>query len=126
MDEVLTLKRITQGDHTYGVLIWKNEPLGVTLELPWRNNQRNISCIPAGNYICSRYRSPTHGDCYFISDVPNRSHILIHAGNTLKDTQGCILVGRLFEKDAILRSRSALREMFIELPYDFRLEIKNV
>jgi hypothetical protein len=49
---------------------------------------------------------------YRVEDVPQRSDILIHAGNTHKDTHGCILLGMQFGKlgndSAILASRSAL------------------
>jgi hypothetical protein len=51
-------------------------------------------------------------------DVPERSHILFHAGNTHKDTHGCILLGLQFGKvgkeTAILASRSAFLK-FMEL-----------
>ena len=48
------LQRLTpqaQSDNgTFGVWINDNKPLFVTLELPWKDNQKDISCIPAGTY----------------------------------------------------------------------------
>ena len=67
-----------------------------TLELPWRENQRNISCIPNGRYIVKKHYSPRFGQCFWLQDVPNRSEILIHQGNYNRDTNGCILVGANF------------------------------
>lgn len=64
-----------------------------TLELPWRDNERNVSRIPKGEYLASQHVSSKFGDCIWIQNVPNRSEILIHKGNFHDDTLGCILVG---------------------------------
>lgn len=89
-----------------------NRPMFVTCEDVWRDNQRSISCIPKGTYKVVLHNSPKHGRCYHILDVPGRSEILIHAGNTHRDTEGCILVGLMFgtigTTAAILSSRSAM------------------
>lgn len=65
----------------------------VTLEQPWNNNKRNISCIPLGEYIVTKYSSQRYPDTFEVLDVPNRSYILIHWGNYYFNTEGCILVG---------------------------------
>lgn len=64
-----------------------------SLELPWKDNKRNISCIPKGTYTCKLTNSIKYGKVYKVLDVPGRTGILIHAGNYNKDTQGCILLG---------------------------------
>lgn len=64
-----------------------------TLELPDLGNQKNISCIPEGEYEVHRIYSPKFGKCFHVQDVPGRSEILIHKGNYNKDTHGCILIG---------------------------------
>jgi len=68
-----------------------------SLELPFLNNQKLISCIPEGTYQCTRITSRKYGKCYLVENVPDRSEILIHIGNYAsglkKDTSGCILVG---------------------------------
>lgn len=96
---------------TLGVLSFDGMPRVVTLEEAWRDNQRQISCIPTGNYTISRHRSPKFGETFIVNDVPGRSHILFHAGNTDEDTLGCILVGceygEIKKKPAVLRSRAA-------------------
>ena len=69
-----------------------------TLELPWQENQRGISCIPVGAYKLLWARSPKMGMCYHVLDVPGRSNVLIHAANFAGDVrygyvtelQGCI------------------------------------
>jgi hypothetical protein len=77
----------------FGLLIHKKKIVCVTLELPWKNNEKNISCIPSGIYLFEPIKSPQFGNVYEILEVPNRSHILFHAGNTIKNTKGCVLTG---------------------------------
>ncbi len=64
-----------------------------TLELPDRGNQRNISRIPSGTYPVKKRYSEKYKNHYQIWDVPNRSYILIHTGNYMTHTRGCVLVG---------------------------------
>jgi hypothetical protein len=82
-----------------------------TLERPWLDNKRRVSCIPAGSYHGAIQHSPRfQRDLPELLDVPGRSQILIHAGNTADDTEGCILVGmeRHDHEDRIMQSRPAL------------------
>lgn len=100
-----------------------------TLENPWLNNSPNISCIPAGDYLVERHYSPKYGNCYQVADVASRTHILFHAGNTAKDTKGCILLGmgagEINGKPAITSSRVAVAEFEKLMNYEtFRLTIE--
>jgi len=65
-----------------------------TLELPNRHNWPNVSCIPAGIYVCRR-RMYHHGGypTFEVCDVPGRSDILIHVANFPEDLRGCIGIG---------------------------------
>lgn len=73
-----------------------------TLERPYMNNMRNVSCIPEGNYALAARPSPliakiTRGRYtagYEVTGVMGRDFIMIHPGNFPTDTEGCILVGR--------------------------------
>ena len=95
--KTLTLSRAISNDKgTVGLLSHEGVPFLVTLELPYKDNQRDISCIPAGGYTCEWHNSFKFGECYRLLDVKDRNEILIHAGNETKDTHGCILVGRGF------------------------------
>lgn len=80
---------------TIGVLRIGSEVLCATLELPWRGNQPNVSCIPCGVYTARRVNSPKYGDTFCIADVHGRGHILFHWGNFVRDTLGCVLLGEL-------------------------------
>jgi hypothetical protein len=64
-----------------------------TLELPWKENQRQISCIPAGRYQVVPRHSPKYKNHLHILDVPNRTWILIHEANFVHQLMGCIAVG---------------------------------
>lgn len=65
----------------------------VTLELPWKNNERRVSCIPSGRYSVIPRDSVKFGYHFQILDVPKREYILFHFGNYVTDVEGCILVG---------------------------------
>jgi len=97
MKDAIDLKRIEQGDDgTFGVLRINGKAWCVTLEPPEKGNAENISCIPSGRYTCRQVISRRFGSTYEIMDVPGRTHILIHPGNVVADTQGCVLLGRYF------------------------------
>lgn len=117
--KLLRLVRVTEHNGaTMGVLCIDGSPEVITLEDAWRDNEKMISCIPIGRYKIKLHKSPKFGITYKVMDVPERSEILIHAGNTHKDTHGCILVGLQFGKvgtePAILASKSAFLK-FMEL-----------
>jgi len=64
-----------------------------TLELPWKDNIKFVSCIPAGKYDIKFYSGTKHKSCLKILKVPNRTDILVHSGNYYTNTEGCMLVG---------------------------------
>jgi hypothetical protein len=111
----LTLVRVGSSHKgTFGVLRFLSVPFALTLELPWLNNEMEISCIPAGLYTCQFVRSPKFGPTYEIMNVPGRSHVLFHKGNTVEDTHGCILVaeefGGTFDNPTIVSSQKGFAE----------------
>ena len=92
-----------------------------TLELPWKDNQRRVSCIPIGTYKARKHISPKFGLCLWLQGVPNRSEILIHKGNYHTDILGCILIGKDLSdinKDGyldVIRSKVAMKELMDSL-----------
>ena len=101
--KIIRLEKTYQG--TLGVMLVQDLAFCITLEPEDLDNQRRISCIPEGVYLCKRVQSPRFGNTFEVTDVPGRSHILFHAGNTEDDTMGCILVGNTFDK---LRGKRAV------------------
>ena len=109
------LMRVAESEHgVFGVLIHNHIPFAVTLEPEDKNNQRKISCIPAGVYYCEPVNSPRFGWTYQVMNVPDRDHILFHRGNTERDTEGCVLVaesfGELKSKPGVLDSAHGFAE----------------
>ena len=96
--KLLTLRRVSNTVlGTFGVLLKEDRtPLCNTLELPWHDNERDVSCIPVGMYKIYKV-GPTaqfNYDHFRLKGVPvPRSDIVIHRGNTVQDTKGCILLG---------------------------------
>lgn len=128
---ILSLYRTAQGaGGTFGTLNIGSEPLCVTCEDDWKNNQPNISCIPRGFYHCIPHSGPKFKDVWEVTNVPGRSAILIHAGNTIKDTEGCILVGNGFnlfgQQPGIINSQDTLQKLRKRLPKEFDLRIYDV
>lgn len=70
-----------------------------SLELPDKDNQSDISCIPKGRYLCKKRFSNKYGWHYLVCEVDGkqvtgRKWILIHFGNYYHNTLGCILLGQ--------------------------------
>ena len=104
-----------------------------TLELPYKDNKRSISCIPAGEYQ-ARLRYPRESGSrdylhILVKDVPNRDYILFHRGNTAKDSRGCILVGLKSQQDIVHNSTLAMDLLMKEIinlgGKNIKLIIKN-
>lgn len=124
----LILTRVTYAkDGTLGVLHDADNAYCVTLEDPWNNNQRGISCIPTGRYKVTPHSGTRFKNVWILHEVPNRTAILIHAGNTQADTQGCILVGTSFVPDEtkITGSKVALDNLRLMLPKEFYITIRD-
>lgn len=136
------LKRLYDSDHgTIGVLSCGDFTC-YTIEPPWRDNLPNRSCIPEGEYYCVWHHSPRYGWVYLVSDVPDRSHILIHPGNLGGDkdkgfhthTLGCILLGqkrgkliiKKKQQEAVLVSRPTCRSFYNHMEETtFQLEVRS-
>lgn len=87
----LLLERIYHPSGTDGILSSAGTYLCLTIELPWRNNASNLSCIPEGRYPLAIRFSKRHRLHLQVMDVPGRSLILVHkANNALKELKGCI------------------------------------
>lgn len=110
----------------YGLICKDKKPICHTYELPWRENNRNVSCIPDGTYRVIKASSPRFGSVFYFRDVPGRSGILIHPGNKAADTQGCILPGLDVHDTGVLYSKDAMVRLYKELPAEFDLIVRSV
>lgn len=100
-----------------------------TLELADLNNAPQKSCIPLGRYKVSKRVSKKYGLHLHIQDVPNRSFILIHAGNYYTQILGCVLVGSAYSdinKDGyqdVINSKLTLKAILELVPTLTEIEI---
>lgn len=146
MDEPrLILRRTYTPKQTEGRLYVFNDRNGIiddlySLELPFVNNQKFISCIPEDEYEVIKHISPTFGECFWIQDVPKRSEILMHAANYVgtpnprtgkSDLKGCIAPGLQFSDlngdgiREVISSRLAMTKLLRYLPNRFVIRIEK-
>lgn len=123
MIELQLSRKFESHGATVGILTGLGKTL-YTLEEAWRGNKPKISCIPAGKYLClphgweegSKVSKP---QTWEVTGVPGRSAVLIHIGNSTKDTEGCILAGMGFQVSQVIAmvtdSRIAINYMRREI-----------
>lgn len=88
--EVILLRTYHENG-TNGKLYQAGHLICYTIELPWLQNRRNVSCIPEGTYEVRKRYTKTRGNHLILEEVKARSGILIHpANNALKELKGCI------------------------------------
>lgn len=100
-----------------------------TLELAWKNNEPQVSCIPLGKYKVVPRQSEKFKEHFHVLNVPNREAILIHPANYYKELRGCIAVGQSHTdmnadgyKD-LVASRDTMAKLLKLINSEFELEI---
>jgi len=100
-----------------------------TLEPPNNFNIARESRIPSGIYTVKKHISPKFGPCLWVLNVLHRSEILVHYGNFVRDTLGCILVGlrsvdiNSDQEIDITSSRTTIKKLLSNCSELFQLEI---
>jgi len=115
---------------TLGKLYFNGEFYGHTLELPWKDNEKRVSCIPKGVYEVKKRHTEESKYKYehlHILDVENRELILMHVGNYPKNSKGCILLGNTRALNFVGESRKAFYKLMYDLGSFEKIEliIKN-
>lgn len=114
---------------TFGVLHIDGVPVCVTCEESWLDNLPRESCIPAGAYPVKAYSGTKYKNVWQVYDVPGRSAILIHWGNTERNTAGCILMGRYFslfgDRRGVADSMKTIEMLRTILPKSFTLYVED-
>lgn len=129
MTGVYILQRLNQSEEgTFGTF---SDPSGtqlcVTCEPPPDGDH---PCIPAGTYQCIPHNGAKWQNVWEITNVPGRTAILIHAGNTDSNTEGCVCVGTSFgwlgTNQAVMESLNALNKLRSCLPSSFIISILDI
>lgn len=103
------------------------------LELPWKNNEPLVSCVPSGEYDMFLEYSPAFKiDLWELKDIPGRSECKIHTANYVRQLNGCIAPGRTFthiDKDGIFdvtQSDLTRRAFHAALSGEYKVRIRIV
>lgn len=129
MNPTVTLERIAHLD--YGTLgqLRIGDFACWTLELPWRDNEPNVSCIPEGTYEVAPDLEGRWTGYPELQDVPGRTEIIIHPANEVGEIQGCIAPGMTrFLTDSAVRvgqSRLAYNALVHRAGKRFTLEVRT-
>ena len=136
----LTLKRIARREkYTIGRLYIdgkyfcdtiEDKDRGLSQELPVTVNKnlkrRGVTAIPVGCYritmdvVSQKFKLKTAyqfcgGKLPRLINVPAFDGVLIHIGNTAKDTEGCILVGENKQVGKVLNSTATFKRLYERL-----------
>lgn len=130
MNDRLIIDRLYQEDCTLGVVRFGDFRC-FSLENPWIDNEKIISCIPSGLYECEKYYSEKYScECFRVLNVVGRTDISGHYGNYTVDTNGCLLFGDSIadinndESPDVTNSKRTLSALIAVLPDKFQLLIK--
>ena len=98
MTKVHLIRTQYSKDNTLGILEVEDKYNAVyvcnTLELPWRKNQRGISCVPPGSYrLVYEYSPKFKRMLWELKGVPGRSECKFHTANYVHQLNGCIAPG---------------------------------
>lgn len=124
----ITIKRNPSSEHsTQGTLYVDGKVECFTLEDVVRECKIDgCTAIPAGTYkVVINYSNRFKRLLPLLLDVPNYTGVRIHAGNTDKDSRGCVLVGDSPRLDFVGNSRVAFDRLFakMEKAKDITIEI---
>lgn len=122
---------IKRDDSTIGNFVFSDGTKMFAMELPWRDNAHDISCIPCGVYICHMLITQHYGKVYQITNVPDRTDILIHSAARPRDILGCVGVGMSYSlttTDTLLLNSPIARAAILAATKeeDFQLTISGV
>ena len=95
------LMTVDSGAHkgTISALIVDDTVCCWALELPWKDNHPNISCVPTGEYeLRLEWSSKFNRELYELKGVSGRSECKFHIANRLHEIQGCISPGIMVRK----------------------------
>lgn len=126
----VSLKRVAiVDDGAFGVLLFDDIPICLTVERTYAAGQSQTVKIPSGRLLCLRSTYYKGGYPTFEIIVPGHNRILFHKGNIEDDVDGCVALGEKFGtlsgKPAVLQSGAAFATFMnrLEGVNEFYLEV---
>jgi hypothetical protein len=109
----LKLIRTYYPNGTNGYILHQDRLMMYSIELPWKDNLAQVSCIPEGRYGLIKRCNQKFGWHLQVMNVLQRTGILIHPANdALHELKGCIApVSFLTGVGKGLQSRLALESL---------------
>lgn len=119
--EIIVTRQFKKPSYIIGSMTINGQWFCNTLEPPIGTDKETITsgsgvAIKQGRYRMRIVFSPkfqTHLPC--LDNVPGRFGILVHAGNSVRDTKGCILVGKNTRPGKVLQSKDTLNTFINKL-----------
>ena len=98
---------------TNGIIQYQNRLMMYSIELPWKDNLAQVSCIPEGRYELVKRWSLKFSRHLQVMNVSQRENILIHPANdAMHELKGCIApVSVITGVGKGIRSRMALENL---------------
>lgn len=129
----IRVERVELADtYTRGKLYLDGEYFCDTIEDKYRdlNVEEKVygqTCIPYGKYNVIINHSPKYGKLMpRLLEVPHFEGILIHSGNSAKDSAGCLLVGEYTGNGIVINSRKTFNDLFNRLIVCNDIEIEII
>lgn len=90
-----------------------------------KKKAKGYVAIPSGTYdaITNYPSAKFHRNMILLLGVPGYSGVLIHAGNTVDDTRGCILVGDYCKVGVLKNSQSVLARLWAAIGGDTKIKV---
>jgi len=127
---ICIIRKYMKENYTIGSLSINGQVICDTLEphcIDWSKEKKvaGKTAIPTGTYELEMKYSPKfERKMPYLKNVPNFTGIMIHTGNTVKNTQGCIIVGYNTLKGVVLKSRTAFEKIEEKIYYALKTKQK--
>jgi hypothetical protein len=126
------IERVYLETETLGSWYVDGDMICKTMELPWKGNQKGISCIPEGAYDVIREAESAHHKYphFRVLNVTGRDGILVHKITFVSGLRGCIGVGEFKDLNGdqvpdMVNSGLNLQKLYDMLPDKFKLIIRK-
>ena len=114
----IEIKRDIKGNtYTAGKMYVDGRHFADTLEprtIDWSKEEKTLgkTAIPEGTYkVKMRYSTKFKTQMPYVQNVPHFDGIMLHVGNSVRDTRGCILIGTRTYPSVLTHSRNAVNRL---------------